>query len=62
MLQNLKKEKYDHHLKTIFGVWHYFKKEIRFLQCAIDIFREYAWVVLLQDKNSIAIVNAFKSI
>ena len=46
----------------MFGVWHYFKKGIRFLQCAIDIFREYAWVVLLQDKNSIAIVNAFKSI
>ena len=28
----------------------------------IDLFRKYAWVVLLKDKRSISIVNAFQKI
>ena len=39
-----------------------FNKGFRFLLCAIDIFRKYAWVVSLKDKNGISIVNAFQSI
>ena len=39
-----------------------FNKGFRFLLCAIDIYRKYAWVVLLKDKKGISIVNAFQSI
>ena len=35
-------------------------KGFRFLLCAIDIFSKYAWVIPLQDKKDISIVNAFK--
>ena len=37
-----------------------FNKGIRFLLCVIDIFSEYAWVVLLKDKKDITITNAFQ--
>ena len=39
-----------------------FNKGFRFLLCVIDIFSEYAWVILLKDKKGISIVNAFQII
>ena len=39
-----------------------FNKGFRFLLCVIDIFRKYAWVVRLKDKEGISIVNAFQII
>ena len=39
-----------------------FNKGFRLLLCAIDIFRKYAWVVLLKDKKGLSIVNAFQKI
>ena len=39
-----------------------FSKRFRFLLCAIDIFGKYAWVILLKDKKSTSIVNAFQKI
>ena len=39
-----------------------FNKGFRFLLCVIDIFSKYAWVVRLQDKKGISIVNAFQKI
>ena len=35
-----------------------FSKEIRFLLCVINIYREYAWVIPLKDKKGITITNA----
>ena len=37
-------------------------KRIRYLLCAIDPFREYAWVALLKDKKGVTIINTFQSI
>ena len=37
-------------------------KRSRFLQCVIDIFSKYAWVVPLKDKKGISIVNAFQKL
>ena len=39
-----------------------FNKGIRYLLCAIDLFSKYAWVVPLNDKKEVSIVNAFQSI
>ena len=39
-----------------------FNKGFRFLLCVIDIFRKYAWVVLLKDKKGVTITNAFQKI
>ena len=39
-----------------------FNKGFRFLLCAIDIFSKYAWVVPLQYKKGISIVNIFQII
>ena len=39
-----------------------FNKGIRFLLCAIDIFSKYVWVVPLEDKKGVTIVNAFQKI
>ena len=39
-----------------------FNKEFRFLLRVIDIFSNYAWVVLLKDKKGVSIVNAFQKI
>ena len=36
-----------------------FNKGTRFLLCVINIFSEYAWVVLLKYKKCITIVNTF---
>ena len=37
-------------------------KEIRCLLCVIDIFSKYAWVIPLNDKKGVTIVNTFQSI
>ena len=37
-----------------------YNKEIKYLMCAIDLFSKYAWVVPLEGKGVISIVNAFK--
>ena len=37
-------------------------KGIKYLLCAIDLLRKYAWVVPLKDKKGTSIVNAFKKI
>ena len=34
-----------------------YKKGIKYLLCATDIFSKYAWVVPLKDKRGITIVN-----
>ena len=39
-----------------------FDIRIRFLLCVIDIFSKYAWVVPLNDKKGMTIVNAFQKI
>ena len=39
-----------------------FNEVFRFLLCVIDIFSQYAWVVLLKDKNGVSIVDAFQKI
>ena len=37
-------------------------KGIRYLFCVIDLSSKYTWVVPLQNKKGVSIVNAFKSI
>ena len=39
-----------------------YKKGIKYLFCAIDVFSKYAWVVPLKDKKGVSIVNAFQKI
>ena len=39
-----------------------YKKRISFLLSVIDIFRKYARVVPLKDKNSVTIFNAFQKV
>ena len=39
-----------------------YNKEIRYLLCAIDFFKKYAFVVLLKNKKGTTVVNAFQSI
>ena len=39
-----------------------YNKGIRYLLCAIDLFRKYAFVVPLKDKKGTTIANAFQSI
>ena len=39
-----------------------YKKSIRYLLCAIDLFSKYAFVVTLKDKKGTTIANAFQSI
>ena len=39
-----------------------YNKGIKYLLCAIDLFRKYAWVVPLKDKRGISIVNTFQKI
>ena len=39
-----------------------FNKGFRLLLCVIDIYRKYAWVILLKDKKGITITNAFQKI
>ena len=37
-------------------------KRVRFLLCIIDIYSKYAWVVPLNYKKSVTIINAFQDI
>ena len=37
-----------------------FKKGIRFLLCATDIYSKYEWVIPLKDKKGITITNVFQ--
>ena len=37
-----------------------YNKGIKYLLCAIDLFRKYAWVIPLRDKKGTSIVNAFQ--
>ena len=37
-----------------------YNKRIKDLLCAIDLFRKYAWVILIKDKKGTITVNAFK--
>ena len=37
-----------------------YNKGMKYLLCTIDLFSKYAWVVPLNDKRGISIVNAFK--
>ena len=39
-----------------------FIKGITFLLCIIDIYRKYAWVIPLKNKNGVTIVSAFQNI
>ena len=39
-----------------------YNKGIKYLWCAIDLFSKYAWVVSLNNKRGITIVNAFQKI
>ena len=39
-----------------------FNKRFRVLLCVIDVYSKYAWVVPLNDKKGVRIVNAFQSI
>ena len=39
-----------------------FNKGIHFLLCMIDIFTKYTWIILLKDKKSITITNAFQKV
>ena len=39
-----------------------FKKGFRFLLCVIDIYSKYAWVVPLENKKGVSVVNAFQKI
>ena len=37
-----------------------YNKGIKYLLCAIDLFRKYGWVFPLKDERGISIVNAFQ--
>ena len=37
-----------------------YNKRIRFLVCIIDIYSKYAWVVPLENKKGITIINVFQ--
>ena len=39
-----------------------YKKRIKQLLWAIDLFSKYAWVIPIKDKKGTSIVNAFKKI
>ena len=39
-----------------------YNKGVKYLLCAIDLFRKYAWVIPLKDEKGISIANAFKKI
>ena len=36
-----------------------YRKGIKYLLCAVDLFSKYAWVVPLKDKRRITVVNVF---
>ena len=37
-----------------------YNKRIKYLLCAIDLFKKYVWVIPMKDKKGTSIVNAFK--
>ena len=39
-----------------------YNKGIKYLFCVIDLFSKYTWIVLLKNKKSASIINAFQSI
>ena len=39
-----------------------YKKAIKYLLCAIDLFSKYPWVISLKDKKCVSIDNAFQTI
>ena len=39
-----------------------YKKGIKYILCAIDLFSKYAFFVPLKDKKGVSIVNAFRNI
>ena len=39
-----------------------YKKGMKYLLCAVDLFSKYAWVFHLKDKRGITMVNAFPKI
>ena len=39
-----------------------YNRGIKYLFCAIDLFRKYTWVVPLKDKRGITIDNVFQKI
>ena len=39
-----------------------YNKGIKYSLCAIDLFSKYAWVIPLEDKKGVSIVNAFQII
>ena len=39
-----------------------YNKGIKYLLCVIDLFSKYAWVVSLENKRGISIVNTFQKI
>ena len=39
-----------------------YKKGIKYLLCAIDLFSKYTWIAPIKDKKGARIVNAFKTI
>ena len=43
-------------------LYSYFKDNICYLLCAIDLFSKYDWVIPIKDKKGTSIVNAFKNI
>ena len=70
LLENLIKEKYIHHLKTISGgrggvdladmqLISKYNKGIMYLLCAINLFSKYAWVIPLKGKKGVTILNTF---
>ena len=70
LLGNLKKRKVYYSFKdNIWGVdladiqlISKYNKGIRYLLCAIDLFKKYAFVVPLKDKKGKTIANTFQSI
>ena len=70
LLENVRKEKFIHLLETIY--WgddladmhslNKYNKGIKYLLCAIDLFRKYACVVPLKEARGITIVNEFQKI
>ena len=68
IIRKLKKRKvYSSFRENIWGVdladmqsLSKYSKGIKYLLCAIDLFRKYGWVVPIKDKKGASIVNAFK--
>ena len=67
--ENLRKKVYPSFKDNISGVdladmqlISKYNKGIRYLLCAIDLFKKYVWAAPLKDKKSVTITNAFQSI